>query len=371
MKVLKTITMAGFLIFSAGIAFTLNSRETQGKGEASMEKAIFAGGCFWCMEAPYEMLDGVISVIPGYTGGHVKNPTYEQVSTGKTGHYEAVQITYDPKKTMYNELLNVFWMQIDPTDPGGQFADRGTQYRTAIFYFNDKQKKLAEASRDAIDKSGRFDKPVVTAILPAEPFYKAELYHVDFYKKNPERYEQYKKGSGREEYIEKTWKTPPIKVDQDSSYKKPSEKELREKLTPLQYEVTQENGTEKSFENKYWDNHEPGIYVDIVSGEPLFSSLDKYDASCGWPSFTKPLDPGDVTEQPDYSHGMDRTEVRSKKADSHLGHVFDDGPEATGGLRYCINSAALRFIPKDSLAAEGYGEYLKLFEKTPADSSGN
>ena len=369
MKAFKKFSLSGFLIVIAVLAFISGSNEIQGKEESSMEKATFAGGCFWCMEAPYEMLDGVTSVIPGYTGGHVKNPTYEQVSTGKTGHYEAVQITYDPKKTMYNELLNVFWMQIDPTDPGGQFADRGSQYRTAIFYYNEKQKKLAEASRDEINKSGRFDKPVVTAILPAQPFYKAELYHVDFYKKNPEQYEQYEKASGRQAYIERTWKTAPINVDQDSSYKKPSKEELKKKLTPLQYKVTQENGTEKSFDNKYWDNYKPGIYVDVVSGEPLFSSTDKYDSSCGWPSFTKPLNPDDVTEQPDYSHGMDRTEVRSKESDSHLGHVFDDGPEATGGLRYCINSAALRFVPKDSLVAEGYGKYLKLFEKQPADSS--
>jgi peptide methionine sulfoxide reductase msrA/msrB len=362
MKSIRNFNIAGFLIVILGIAIILQRNKIQGKEESSMAKATFAGGCFWCMEAPYKMLDGVMSVVPGYTGGEVKNPSYEQVSTGETGHYEAVQINYDPQKTTYNELLNVYWMQIDPTDAGGQFADRGSQYRTAIFYHNEEQKKLAEASLEQLDKSGRFDKPVVTQILPAKPFYVAELYHHNFYKKNPERYERYKAGSGREAFIKKMWKDPPIEPDKKTSYTKPTDKELKEKLTPLQYRVTQKNDTEKSYENEYWDNKEPGIYIDIVSGEPLFSSKDKFDA-CGWPSFTKPLEPGNVWEQPDYSHDMIRTEVRSKNGDSHLGHVFEDGPDSTGGLRYCINSASLRFIPKDSLEAAGYGEYLKLFEE--------
>ncbi|MET3291907.1 UNVERIFIED_CONTAM: peptide methionine sulfoxide reductase msrA/msrB [Brevibacillus sp. OAP136] len=313
------------------------------------EIATFAGGCFWCMVKPFDEQPGIIKVVSGYTGGTVENPTYKQVCSETTGHYEAVQITFDPAVFSYQTLLDLFWQQIDPTDAGGQFYDRGDSYRTAIFYHSEEQREQAEASKRALEASGRFSKPIVTQILSAGPFYEAEEYHQDYYKKNPFRYKMYRTGSGRDKFIKTHWKDDK------------SEQELRKRLTPIQYEVTQNNATEPPFRNEFWDNKAEGLYVDIVSGVPLFSSLDKFDSGCGWPSFTKPLDEEEVKEELDVTHNMVRTEVRSATADSHLGHVFEDGPEPTG-LRYCINSAALRFIPKSEMEKEGYGKYLVLFD---------
>lgn len=314
------------------------------------ELATFAGGCFWCMVEPFDERPGVISIRSGYTGGHVENPTYRQVCSDTTGHVEAVQIEFDPNIMPYKELVETFWQQIDPTDAGGQFNDRGESYQTAIFYHDEEQKEIAEHSKELLQQSGKFKKDIVTPILPAKPFYPAEEEHQDYYKKRSFHYKMYKKGSGREAFIKENWQN------------KPSEKELKEKLTPLQYHVTQENGTERPFENEYWNNKEEGIYVDIISGKVLFSSKDQYDAGCGWPSFTKPVDPQQVTDVTDTSHGMIRTEVRSKQSDSHLGHVFEDGPKEAGGLRYCMNSAAMRFIPKDKMEEEGYADYFYLFK---------
>ncbi|MFB6216813.1 MAG: peptide-methionine (S)-S-oxide reductase MsrA, partial [Candidatus Aenigmatarchaeota archaeon] len=301
------------------------------ENDESLKEATFAGGCFWGVEKAFEKMDGVEEVVSGYTGGDVEDPTYTQVSTGKTGHYESVRVYYDPNQTSYEQLLQKFWNYIDPWDSEGQKANRGSQYRTAIFYHDEKQRKLARRSREELERSSK-NRSVATQIVPVQKFYPAEIYHQDY-------------------LIEKS--------DSSSctvSYERTDKN--RENLTSLQYRVTQKGETEKAFDNRYWDNERAGIYVDVVSGEPLFSSKAKFKSGSGWPSFYRPLEPENIKTR---KEAGGRIEVISEEAGSHLGHVFNDGPEPTG-KRYCINSAALEFIPKEKLEERGYGEYRKLFD---------
>jgi peptide methionine sulfoxide reductase msrA/msrB len=370
LTLLLLLAVAGLSIW-AGFGAGGRVQAAEEKGDWAV--ATLAGGCFWCTEADFEKLPGVVKVISGYSGGEEPNPTYKQVSAGQTGHLESVQVYYDPAKLTYGQILDWFWRHIDPTDAGGQFVDRGAQYRSAIFYHDEEQRRVAEESKARLAASGAFKKPIVTEIRPFKSFWPAEEYHQDYYKVNPLRYKYYRHGSGRDQFLEKTWgdeagKLPAAPAPATGAkggpeaFVKPSKAELKARLTPMQYEVTQEEGTEPPYRNEYNDNKRQGIYVDIVSGEPLFSSLDKYDSGTGWPSFTRPLEPGNVVEKEDRRLFSVRTEVRSRLAGSHLGHVFNDGPKPTG-LRYCMNSAALRFVAKEDLEKEGYGKYRALFEK--------
>jgi peptide methionine sulfoxide reductase msrA/msrB len=346
--------------------------------EVGLETAVFAGGCFWCTESDFEKHLGVKDAVSGYTGGTVENPTYEQVSSGTTGHVEAVMVYYDPAIISYQQLLDAFWRMHDPSDAEGSFVDRGSQYTSAIFYKDETQQKLAEGSKAALAASGKFTAPIATVIKPLDEFYVAEEYHQNYHKTSSLRYDFYRGASGRNQFIDANWKadTTVYQLSENlvmggaypwQTFEKPSDEALKQQLTAIQYDVTQHEGTERPFTNEYDENKEAGIYVDIVSGETLFSSTHKFDSGTGWPSFWRPIDPDNIVLKEDRSFFSVRTEVRSRYGDSHLGHVFPDGPEPTG-LRYCMNSASMKFIPKDAMADAGYGDYLYLFEETAASN---
>ncbi|HZK02109.1 MAG TPA: peptide-methionine (S)-S-oxide reductase MsrA [Anaerovoracaceae bacterium] len=291
------------------------------------KKIYLAGGCFWGTEKYFKSIPGVKNTEVGYANGSTETPSYEDVCYNDTGHAEVVMVQYYPEKVSLNHILHMFFDVIDPTSLNRQGNDVGTQYRTGIYYLDDDDRPVIELAVSNLQK--KYEKPIVIEIMPLENYHPAEEYHQDYLAKNPNGY---------------------CHIGEDS-FKKAT-------LTPIQYKVTRENGTEPPFDNEFFDHFEDGIYVDIITGEPLFSSKDKYDASCGWPSFTKPVDPSVVKNNVDRSFGMTREEIRSRAGDNHLGHVFPDGPMDMGGLRYCINSAALRFIPRNEMEAEGYGEYL-------------
>jgi peptide methionine sulfoxide reductase msrA/msrB len=374
------VLIVGLIGFKASATSDTAPKDSQyAPADPSLEVATFAGGCFWCVESGFEKIPGVVEAVSGYSGGEEKNPNYQQVSGGMTGHTEAVQVYYDPEVITYEGLLQGLWRMMNPTDVNGQFVDRGKQYRPGIFYHNAEEKRIAEASIQALEDSGRYDNPVAIEVTPFESFYDAEEYHQDYYKKNPVRYQVYTFNSGRYQFIDDVWgedreidyanyrpepgasdaskETAEPAASDQQAYQKPSDEELRERLTDIQYKVTQKDGTERPYDNEYWDEKRPGIYVDVVSGEPMFLSTDKYKSGTGWPSFIRPISPEVVVEKEDRSWFGVRTEIRSALADSHTGHVFTDGPKPTG-LRYCLNSAALKFIPKADMVDAGYGQYV-------------
>ena len=316
-----------------------------------MAEIFLAGGCFWGAEKYLASIRGVLETQVGYANGSTAAPTYEDVCRRGTGHAEAVRVTYDPAVLPLSFLLSLYYEAIDPTSLNRQGNDRGVQYRTGIYYTDD-------ADRDVIDTSlaalrAKLGRPAAIEAGPLENFYPAEEYHQKYLDKNP--------GGYCHIGVDKFRRAAAAAVD-PSAYSPPDRAALRASLTPEQYAVTQEAATEPPFHNDFWNHYRPGIYVDITTGEPLFSSSDKFESGCGWPSFSRPLDPEVVREKRDVTHGMVRTEVRSRLGDAHLGHVFNDGPKERGGLRYCINSAALRFIPREDMAREGYGYLLELVE---------
>jgi len=366
--------------------------------QSNLSVATFAGGCFWCVEAAFEKVPGVNHVISGYSGGEEVSPTYQQVASGSTGHTEAVQVHYDASVITYEGLLETLWRTANPTDNAGQYVDRGQQYRPEIFFHNDSQRKTATLSRQALDDSERYNVPVVIAITKASEFYPAEEYHQDYYKKNPVRYKFYTRNSGRYQFVDSVWtegrdvnyadyrpdaitkgtdamqltsmkqskhNTDSVAAFDAALFVKPSDAELKQTLSALEYKVTQKEGTERAFSSDLNDEKRAGLYVDVVSGEPLFSSTDKYDSGTGWPSLSRPIAEGVVIELDDRSLFGVRTEIRSTLADSHLGHVFSDGP-ASNGNRYCMNAAAMRFIPLEKMAETGYSANIDLVSEDPA-----
>lgn len=314
-----------------------------------MNKEIYlAGGCFWGTEKYLKSLPGVKKTDVGYANGRTENPSYEDVCHRDTGHAETVRVEYDPEQISLSYILHMYFDVIDPTSLNRQGNDIGSQYRTGIYYVNPEDEAIIRAAVSELQE--KYDKPIAIEVAPLENYYLAEEYHQDYLTKNPGGYCHI--GADAFDKASRALVDP-------SEYRIPVDAELKDRLTELQYQVTRENGTEPSYHNEFHDLFSPGIYVDIITGEPLFTSTDKFEA-CGWPSFSKPIDPSVIRTKQDLTHGMVREEVRSRVGDSHLGHVFPDGPKETGGLRYCINSAALRFIPKEEMESQGYGKYLYL-----------
>ncbi|MDR0827394.1 MAG: peptide-methionine (R)-S-oxide reductase MsrB [Desulfovibrio sp.] len=330
----------------------MNAKNTQSLDTANLEEIYFAGGCFWGVEEYFSRIPGVYSVTAGYANGKTENPTYEQVCSGKTGHAETIHIRYDRKIVSLKTLVVQFFKIIDPVSINRQGNDVGSQYRTGIYFTRESDKDVVESVMATVQK--KYSNPLAVELMPLQNYYPAEEYHQDYLKKNPGGYCHISFESLHDIQPEKP-ATDPL---DPTRYSKPPDAELKKLLSPEEYNVTQNAGTERAFSGKLWDHKAKGIYVDIVTGEPLFSSTDKFESGCGWPSFTKPVDAAVVTAHEDTSFGMKRIEVRSRVGNSHLGHVFDDGPKDKGGLRYCINSAAMRFIPLEEMDRQGYG-YLK------------
>jgi peptide methionine sulfoxide reductase msrA/msrB len=372
----------------------------------TLETAILAGGCFWCVESDFEKLPGVVDVISGYSEGTNDNPTYGNYS--KYGHVEVVKVVYDPGQVTFAGLVEWLIKHSDPTDANGSFVDRGKQYAPVVYYHNDAQKKAAASVIEAVDAMNVYDQKLDLRLAKEAKFWPAEDYHQDYHSKSFVKYDLYRYRSGRDAFIKKVWGDRAKKLELEASvpapaeemptedvmadetgqdetgkdetgeekssdrgiarqtastnpwddFLKPAAEELKKKLSDEQYQVTQQEGTERAFQNEYWDNKRAGIYVDIVSGEPLFSSADKYKSGTGWPSFVQPLSSDFITLEADNRMLATRTEVRSKIGDSHLGHVFNDGPASRGGKRWCMNSAAMKFIPKEEMQDAGYGDYL-------------
>lgn len=362
-RIILLIVLAGLLAAVATIArgtdrqshiSTLKEDYTAMIDKNNLKEITFAGGCFWGVEEYFSRVPGVYNVTVGYANGTTPNPTYKDVCSGKTGYAEAVRIQYDPKIVSLKTLAEQLFKIINPTSVNKQGNDIGSQYRTGMYYVNAEDSVVLKSVMAEAQK--KYKKPLAVELAPLQNYYLAEEYHQDYLKKNPNGYCHISFDSLDEVKVEHREIVDPAK------YTKPSEAELKKRLTKEEYNVTQEAATERAFSGKYWDQKAPGIYVDVVTGEPLFSSSDKFDSGCGWPSFTKPIDPATILEHEDKSFGMKRTEVRSRVGDSHLGHVFDDGPKDKGGLRYCINSVSIRFIPLEEMDAQGYG-YLKAYVK--------